>query len=142
MYSFSYLEPVCCSMSSSNCCFLTCTHAHSRLTCQDIREAGHCTPLNMGVEGSLGAQGHCVLRKTRKTGRRKNTYQNTQGMDGSKQAGLARTGPHTHHLQHPEPLPRRTLSRALKQQHCMWGDRKSTRLNSSHTLASRMPSSA
>ena len=24
MYSFSYMEPVCCSMSSSNCCFLTC----------------------------------------------------------------------------------------------------------------------
>ena len=24
MYSFSYLEPVCCSMSSSNCCFFTC----------------------------------------------------------------------------------------------------------------------
>ena len=24
MYSFSYLEPGCCSMSSSNCCFLTC----------------------------------------------------------------------------------------------------------------------
>ena len=24
MYSFSYLEPVCCSMSSSNFCFLTC----------------------------------------------------------------------------------------------------------------------
>ena len=24
MYSFFYLEPVCCSMSSSNCCFLTC----------------------------------------------------------------------------------------------------------------------
>ena len=23
-YSLSYLEPVCCSMSSSNCCFLTC----------------------------------------------------------------------------------------------------------------------
>ena len=23
-YSFFYLEPVCCSMSSSNCCFLTC----------------------------------------------------------------------------------------------------------------------
>ena len=22
--NFSYLEPVCCSMSSSNCCFLTC----------------------------------------------------------------------------------------------------------------------
>ena len=24
MYSFSYLEPVLCSMSISNCCFLTC----------------------------------------------------------------------------------------------------------------------
>ena len=24
MYSFSYLEPVCCSKSSSNCCFLSC----------------------------------------------------------------------------------------------------------------------
>ena len=24
MYSFSYLESVCCPMSSSNCCFLTC----------------------------------------------------------------------------------------------------------------------
>ena len=24
MYSFSYLEPVCCPMSSSSCCFLTC----------------------------------------------------------------------------------------------------------------------
>ena len=24
MYSFSYLEPVSCSMSSSNCCFLIC----------------------------------------------------------------------------------------------------------------------
>ena len=24
MHSFSYVEPVCCFMSSSNCCFLTC----------------------------------------------------------------------------------------------------------------------
>ena len=24
MYSFPDLEPVCCSMSSSHCCFLTC----------------------------------------------------------------------------------------------------------------------
>ena len=24
MYSFPYLESVCCSMSSSNCCILTC----------------------------------------------------------------------------------------------------------------------
>ena len=27
MYSFPNLEPVCCSMSSSSCCFLTCIHA-------------------------------------------------------------------------------------------------------------------
>ena len=26
MYAFPDLEPVCCSMSSSNCCFLTCIH--------------------------------------------------------------------------------------------------------------------
>ena len=26
MYSFPNLEPVCCSRSSSNCCFLTCIH--------------------------------------------------------------------------------------------------------------------
>ena len=26
MYSFSYLEPVYCSMSSYNCCFLICLH--------------------------------------------------------------------------------------------------------------------
>ena len=32
MYSFPDLEPVCCSMSSSNCCFLTCI--------QISREAG------------------------------------------------------------------------------------------------------
>ena len=32
MYSFSYLEPVCCSMSSSNCCFLTCIQ-----TSQEVR---------------------------------------------------------------------------------------------------------
>ena len=24
IYTFSYLEPVCCSLTSSNCCFLTC----------------------------------------------------------------------------------------------------------------------
>ena len=28
MYSFSYLEPVCCSMSSSNCCFLICIQVY------------------------------------------------------------------------------------------------------------------
>ena len=28
IYSFPNLEPVCCSMSSSNCCFLTCTQIY------------------------------------------------------------------------------------------------------------------
>ena len=32
MYSFSYLEPVCCSMSSSNCCFLTCIQISQEAT--------------------------------------------------------------------------------------------------------------
>ena len=32
MYSFSYLEPVCCSMSSSNCCFLTCIQVSQEAT--------------------------------------------------------------------------------------------------------------
>ena len=30
MYFFSYLEPVYCSMSSSNCCFLTCIQVSQR----------------------------------------------------------------------------------------------------------------
>ena len=28
MYSFSYLETLCCSMSSSNCCFLSCIQVY------------------------------------------------------------------------------------------------------------------
>ena len=35
MYSFSYLEPVCCSMSSFNCCFLTCIQV-SQEACQVV----------------------------------------------------------------------------------------------------------
>ena len=35
MYSFSYLELVCCSMSSSNCCFLTCIQV-SHEACQVV----------------------------------------------------------------------------------------------------------
>ena len=35
MYSFSYLKPVCCSMSSSNCCFLTCIPV-SQEACQVV----------------------------------------------------------------------------------------------------------
>ena len=35
MYSFSYLESVCCSMYSSNCCFLTCIQI-SEEACQVV----------------------------------------------------------------------------------------------------------
>ena len=35
MYSFLNLEPVCCSMSSSNCCFLTCIQI-SQGACQVV----------------------------------------------------------------------------------------------------------
>ena len=35
MYSFSYLEPICYSMSSSNCCFLTCIQV-SQEACQVV----------------------------------------------------------------------------------------------------------
>ena len=30
MYSFPNLEPVCCSMSGSNCCFLSCIQVSQR----------------------------------------------------------------------------------------------------------------
>ena len=36
MYSFSYLAPVCCSLSGFNCCFLTCTQTSQ----QEIRCSG------------------------------------------------------------------------------------------------------
>ena len=49
-YSFSYLEPVCCSMSSSNCCFLTCT--------QISQEAGQVVWQNSKVKGLLSLY-HC-----------------------------------------------------------------------------------
>ena len=36
MFSFSYLEPVCCSMSSSNCCFLTLTWGQTMVAVMKI----------------------------------------------------------------------------------------------------------
>ena len=36
MYSFSYLEPVCYSMSSSNCCFLTCIQISQEYPAVDV----------------------------------------------------------------------------------------------------------
>ena len=34
-YCFPNFEPICCSMSSSNCCFLTCTQV-SQEACQVV----------------------------------------------------------------------------------------------------------
>ena len=41
MYSFSYLEPVCCSMSSSNCCFLTSIQISQKCECDHSPRARH-----------------------------------------------------------------------------------------------------
>ena len=62
MYSFPDLEPVCSSMSGSNCCFLTCT--------QISQEAGHVVwyshPLKIqlghGVSLLLDLTGFILLR--------------------------------------------------------------------------------
>ena len=47
MYSFSYLEPVCCSTSSSNCCFLTCIQISQR----QVRWSG--IPISLRIFHSL-----------------------------------------------------------------------------------------
>ena len=44
MYSFSYLEPVCCSMSSSNCCFLTCIFLKRQVRSLSEFSAVYCDP--------------------------------------------------------------------------------------------------
>ena len=53
-YSFSYLEPVCCSMCSSNCCFLTCIFSNAKV----------------GSEESPGVTGKFVLGIQNEAGRR------------------------------------------------------------------------
>ena len=51
MYSFSYLKPVCCSMPSSNYCFLTCIQIYQESYVQfyvTLWTVGHQAPLSMG----------------------------------------------------------------------------------------------
>ena len=45
-YSFPNLEPVCCSMSNSNCCFLTCIEIS-----QEVRWSG--SPISLRIFQSL-----------------------------------------------------------------------------------------
>ena len=50
MNSFSYLEPVYCSMSSSNCCFLTCIQISHGLVFPSLEEFStvYCDPHSQG----------------------------------------------------------------------------------------------
>ena len=43
MYCFLYLEPVCCSTSSSNCCFLTCIQISQEAGQEATVRTGHGT---------------------------------------------------------------------------------------------------
>ena len=49
MYSFSYLEPVCCSMSSSNCCFLTCIQISSSWLEWSTETPLHLCKINLSI---------------------------------------------------------------------------------------------
>ena len=81
MYSFSYLEPVFCSMSSSNCCFLTCIQipqeAHASKVMLTILQArlqqyiNHELPVvQAGFRKARGTRDqianiHCIIEKAR-----------------------------------------------------------------------------
>ena len=71
--------------------------AHSMPDLPWHRETDQCTPLNLEIKRILVAQDYYVLRKTRKMGRRKNTYQihNKVWMAPSKPAWHTRVHIHT-----------------------------------------------
>ena len=69
MYSFSYLEPVCCSMSSSNCCFLTCIQDFSRgrsggLVFQSLTRKLSVLPKYLGGSELYNKKSHIYHEKT------------------------------------------------------------------------------
>ena len=72
MYSFSYLEPVCCSMSSSNCC--SCPHiGFSRgrsggLVFPSLSECStvYCDPHSQRLWHSQHSRNRCHLLKSHK----------------------------------------------------------------------------
>ena len=60
MYSFSNFEPVCCSMSSSNCCFLTCI----RFLRRQVRWSG--IPISLRIFQFIvihTVKGFCIVNK-------------------------------------------------------------------------------
>ena len=65
-YSFSYLEPVCCSMSSSNCWFLTCIQVSQEagsgdLVCPSLSEFStvYCDPHSQRLWHSQYSRNRC-----------------------------------------------------------------------------------
>ena len=54
MYSFPKLEPVCCSMSGSNCCFLTFIHISQGFPDSSVYKESAC---NAGDSGSIPGSG-------------------------------------------------------------------------------------
>ena len=60
MYSFPDLEPVCCSMSSSKCCFLTCIQISQKTGKVKVKVFQSCltvcNPMDSTVHGILKAR--------------------------------------------------------------------------------------
>ena len=68
MYSFPYLEPVHCSMSRFNCCFLTCI----QISLLELNLPTHCNKmfpgeslLNVGLMVAQMAKNHLQCRRSR-----------------------------------------------------------------------------
>ena len=68
MYSFPYLEPVHCSMSHFNCCFLTCI----QISLLELNLPTHCNKmfpgeslLNVGLMVAQMAKNHLQCRRSR-----------------------------------------------------------------------------
>ena len=63
MYSFPNFEPVCCSMSSSNCCFLTCIQVFQEAGKEGRNVAQSCPTLCDPVDCSLpGSSVHGIFQ--------------------------------------------------------------------------------
>lgn len=97
-YRENVLKAMTPTLPSGNVLFLQDSEmAHSMPDLPWHRETDQCTPLNLEIKRILVAQDYYVLRKIRKMGRRKNTYQihNKAWMAPSKPAWHARVHTHT-----------------------------------------------
>ena len=140
MFCLSYLEPVCCSMSSSNCCFLTCIHIsqeadqvvwYSHLFQNFLQFIVSHTVKGFGIvnKAELDAflELSCIFHDPADVGNL------TSGFSAFSKTNLNIWKFTVHVLLKP----------VLENfEHYFTRDRKSTRLNSSHDRQSRIPSSA